>query len=595
MRRWIATTGLLFLGLGVLLYGRALVFEFVELDDPLLILENPAAQSLTWPNIKTVFSTYDPELYIPLTFVSYQIDAAIGGIDPFTFHAHNILQHILNAWLFLLLAYALTKRQWVSLIAGLLFLVHPINVEGVLWISGRKDLLSMTFFLLALLLYVHRERAYVPAYLGSLVSFLFGLLSKVTVAPLPFVLILIDWYENRKITVRSLLEKLPYVALSIIFSIVALYGKSAAEDLPVMTRILLAAKSLMFSLEKILVPMNLSPMYADNTPISIVSLHFLIPLFFALALVTVAVAMRNHWRAFAASVAFILLMYAPSFANVVKNGDYYITADRYSYLPSLAVFLLAAVALARGESLLHRQGVAPGTAKRAVKAVAGLLIFVLALLSVRQSAVWSDTETLSRYVTETSPDARLGHMWYGNALRDAGKIDQALAQYKEGLSFGDEPQMYYNRSLAYEQQGNTVAAMADLEKAVSIDPGYALARINLGRLYYTQGRRNDAKIEFMRAAEAAPLLAMPLFNLGVLEAEEKHFETAADFYRRALAKDPTLSDARANLVIALLGLGQTAEAVEELKTTLKQDPGNSTANTTLEQLIKAGIVKTGIP
>src|SRR3989338_11714951 len=113
--QWIATSALLLLAVGFLLYAHTLRYEFVELDDPLLILENPAVQSVSWAHVKTIFATYDPELYIPLTFLSYQFDIAIGGLHPFLIHLHNLLHHILNAGLFGLLCLQLMKNRAAAL------------------------------------------------------------------------------------------------------------------------------------------------------------------------------------------------------------------------------------------------------------------------------------------------------------------------------------------------------------------------------------------------------------------------------------------------------------------------------------------------
>ncbi|NOS66942.1 MAG: hypothetical protein HOO67_01060, partial [Candidatus Peribacteraceae bacterium] len=89
-KQWIIVSALLLLITGFVLYGRTLTYEFVELDDALLILENTAVQSVSWANIKIIFTTYDPELYIPLTFFSYQADILIGGLHPFLIHLHNL-------------------------------------------------------------------------------------------------------------------------------------------------------------------------------------------------------------------------------------------------------------------------------------------------------------------------------------------------------------------------------------------------------------------------------------------------------------------------------------------------------------------------
>lgn len=578
-KRWILASGLLLLGIGLLLYGPSIRYEFVELDDPLLILENPAAQSLTWKNIATVFSTYDPELYIPLTFVSYQIDAAIGGLEPFVFHLHNLLHHVLNAWLFLMLAFLLTKNRMVGLLAGLLFLVHPIHTEAVMWVSGRKDLLSTTFFLGSLLLYIlYKREKTIDTYLKSLGAFLLGLLSKVTVVSLPLVLCIIDAIEGRKITTKSLIEKIPYVVLSMIFGIVALFGKSGAPSLSLGTRVLVAIKSLVFSVGKIIVPVGLSPMYSHTGPISILEPAFFVPVLLTVTAITVMIVLRKRLKALIWGSIFVVVTFLPSFGNLVKNGEYYLTSDRYAYIPSLAIILLVAIGLHRLPTMI-------------VKIAGGALVVVLAVTTALHGRVWANTRTLSAYIVQVSPEARLGHMWHGNALRDEGRLEEALAEYGTALSMKDDRQVYYNRGLAYEALEKIPEAIADYQQAIAMDRLYALPRINLGRLLYLQGKKDEARIQFESAATAAPHLAMPLYNLGVLAGEREAWEQAADYYRKALVRDPLLTDARANLVIALLSLDRIDEAVEELQRVLNDDAENPTANATLQKLIDDGIVE----
>ncbi len=592
-RQWLWLAALVLFVAGFVLYGRTLSYGFVELDDPLLIFENPAVQSFTWANLKTIFSTYDPELYIPLTLLSFMIDGALGGMHPFLFHLHNVLQHILNAWLFFLIARRLSRNDAIGIIASALFLVHPVNAEAVIWASGRKDLLSTTFFLLSLCLYLHASRIrrdWLPAYAASLLSFLLGLLSKVTVVSLAPILFLIDWMEGRKMTRRTLAEKIPYFALAVIFAVIALFGKTGAQPLPVLTRILTSAHALMFSLEKIVLPFGLSPMYAYAGPIGIRSIAFAVPVLLTTGLMVIAIAQRSAWKPFSAAVAFILLAYAPSFGNLVKNGEYYVTSDRYSYIPLLALCLLAAAGLERLRAFLTPQLSARG-ASLASGSIAAAIIVALSAITALHSPVWANTLTLSTHVVQVSPDARLGYLWHGNALRDSGAPEEALPEYDLALSMKEDPQVLYNRALAYDMLDRGGEALAGYRRALELEPHYALAHINLGQLLYASGKKNEARKEFEAAMTDAPHLAISYYNLGVLEGEEKNFGKAAELYLRALERDPDLHDARANLAIAYLALDRAADAVEQLKETLRRDPENPTALATLQRLMEAGIVR----
>ncbi len=149
--------------------------NFVLWDDNNLITNNTHIQGLTFANIGYNFTHFDPELYIPLTFLTYQFDYAFGGLDASFFHFTNLLLHTLNALLVTLLLYQLTKKRWIAVLCGLLFAVHPLNVEAVAWASARKDLLSTFFFFLSCFTYLrYRSEQSASSYWWSVVFFFFG-------------------------------------------------------------------------------------------------------------------------------------------------------------------------------------------------------------------------------------------------------------------------------------------------------------------------------------------------------------------------------------------------------------------------------------
>jgi len=120
--------------------------EFLAFDDELLILDNPTVHGLSFSNIAEAFTTYDPELYIPLTLLTHQIEWSLVQDSPFLYHVTNLLLHLLSVSIvFFIVCTLLTKR--IAMICALIFAIHPLQVESVAWVSGRKDLLSSVFFL----------------------------------------------------------------------------------------------------------------------------------------------------------------------------------------------------------------------------------------------------------------------------------------------------------------------------------------------------------------------------------------------------------------------------------------------------------------
>src|SRR3989338_1587757 len=140
-RKKLLLIAVIFVAFALLLYGRTLPYGFVDWDDGLLITGNLTVQEFTFSSIGKAFTSYDQELYIPLTFVSYQLNHVIVGLSPWIYHLTNILLHAANAFLVMLLVSRLAKNSSAGLIAGLLFLVHPLHTEAAVWASARKDVL----------------------------------------------------------------------------------------------------------------------------------------------------------------------------------------------------------------------------------------------------------------------------------------------------------------------------------------------------------------------------------------------------------------------------------------------------------------------
>src|SRR6202790_1454250 len=169
---------------------------FLNYDDDGYITGNPHVKAgLTWATVKWSFTTFDQGNWHPLTWISHALDFELFGLNPGGHHYMNVLLHAANAVLLFLLLQSATGFRWRSLMVAALFALHPINVESVAWASERKNVLSMTFFLLALYAYDwYARKPEVRRY--ALVAFVFalGLLAKPQVITFPFLLLLWDYW-----------------------------------------------------------------------------------------------------------------------------------------------------------------------------------------------------------------------------------------------------------------------------------------------------------------------------------------------------------------------------------------------------------------
>ena len=224
---------LLIIAVSAGIYWPALNHDFlINWDDLQYVTENPAIRGVTFDNIKEAFSRHYVGNYAPLHIISYMFDYQIWGLRASGFIFTNILLHTANGILFYLLLRRLADKRLWPLFAALLFVIHPVQVESVVWISQRKNVLAMLFMLLsshAYLQYRHKaQHNGALFYLLSLAAFCCSLLSKSVTVILPLILLLFDHCFLGSRNLRQLLyDKIPYIIIAIIFAAVSVQSHSA--------------------------------------------------------------------------------------------------------------------------------------------------------------------------------------------------------------------------------------------------------------------------------------------------------------------------------------------------------------------------------
>lgn len=547
---------------------------FVSLDDDLLIYKNPAVQEITIKSLWFISTHYDPELYIPLTFFSYQIDHLVWGLNPFGFHLTNLAIAVCVAWALFWAAMELTGSRLTALLCAVLFLIHPLNTEAILWAAARKDLLSGLFFFLSIGWYLSYRRDGGRRWLlFSIVAFALGLLSKVSIILLPVILMLVDWYQGRVFTRDVWKEKVPYAVLSAIFGIIAVVGKSGViASSSTRENVLLAAKSTVFYLQKIIWPSAFSVIYPQHTPVTLGSLEFLIPLLLCVLLAAAAVMLRRY-RIFAFGVAWYMILLVPNFTNFLKNGFLFFASDRYAFLASAGIFLLVASVVDR---LIHS-----GTRLRiAVPWLTVALLLVLASQAYRQAGSWQNSETLYRTVIAQYPESALAHTNLGSLLKMDGRRAEAEAEISAALAI--DPQLtaaHINRGDLLKEKGDIAGSVAAYEKAVepllkkqTLNIDEVAAFYVLAMAYEGQGRGDDALTQYEIASLKAPHLAEPQYNVGLQYEKLLLTDKAIAAYRRAVELNPHEPDAHYHLAGLLAEQGKLPEALAELEAVLAINP-----------------------
>lgn len=533
----------------VLVYLPSLRNGFVGWDDNLLITENSLVRGVTWEHVKAAFTRYDPELYIPLTFLSYQLDYAIWGMNPFGFHITNLIFHAANAALVFFLLVRLLKRfqpdssqapiihfPFGPLFVALLWAIHPLNTEAVVWASARKDVLSAFFFLLSLSLYLRSDDApqswsLLPIpYLLSFLSFFFGLLSKVTIATGPGVMLLIDWTTHRPVNRRRITLLLPFVVLSIIFLIVAAFGKETGTSFA-WEKALIGTKAFWFYLGKIAVPVGFSVLYPYTRPIALSTPDLFLSASGVLILVAATLmAYRRRKHVVVLAILWYIALLVPTFNTIAKGHDelqdVYFASDRYPYIASIGVFLLIGFFLR------------PLYQWRGVHAIIISLAVILGGLTMRQSLVWRDTPSLFRHVLAYYPNSHVAHTNVGVTLFQEGNIEGAMAEFRRALAIRPNGMAYYNIGQIHLLREEPEEAMESFRRAIDVSPMEVDSYLYLSALLINRARFEEAERVLAAMFGIHPQNAQLYAKLGLVRARQGRWAEAHTAYQRALQLDP---------------------------------------------------------
>jgi len=547
-----ARSAALFVALLVfLVYCPVLQNGFVGWDDDIYVYQNPILRNLSLPNLLGTFTRIHPSgNWHPLTELSHAVDWAIWGMNAAGHHLTSMVLHGLNAGLVVALAYALDRTRGANrharmivaaIAAGLLWGLHPLRVESAAWVSERKDLLCASFYLAGLLCYLRYagaarriigdtanasgKRFGKRYYLGALTCFLLALMSKPMAVSLPFVLLILDAYPlgrlGRMRVGRLLVEKLPFLALASASAMVTLQAQRAGgafralHGVPLGTRLLVAARATISYLGKTLWPSELLPLYSYPQNVSWASWRFGVPLLVLASLVAACVWLARRKRAPLATLLCYLLALLPVI-GIVQIGPQAM-ADRYTYLPAIALSILAGAGFGK---LWEKAAALPSRWQRAPLVLAmAFAPGVLASLSMRQMGVWQDSETLWTQVIRHEPWNTEAYNNRASFYFEQRSFASALADYSAALSFA--PQVapahaakrrsaYFNdRAITYVRLGKMSEAISDASEAIRLRPHQADYYQNRSNMYRRLGMTLAATADWkqaqaLRSGEGAP-------------------------------------------------------------------------------------------
>ena len=498
---------------GVLVYLPALSGGFTNWDDPGYVAENPYLGPLNPQFLAWAFTTFRQASWNPLTWLSLGVDHGLFGLDPMGYHLTNAVLHAATALIVVVLTGMMFVRKLGSsdsrglvaaAVVGLTFVVHPLHVESVVWVSERKDVLYGFFYVLALLCYVRfTEQNKAAQYLATLGAFALALLAKPMAVSLPLVLFVLDAYPLARLTRprwhRVFGEKMPFLVLAAASSVVTFVaqrrGDALARHIGIVDRFWVAERAFGFYLAKMALPINLVPMYPLESEISPWRWDYLLSLAIVLGATVAAVAVRRRIPLGSALWAAYLVMLLPATGVVLGQQA---AADRHTYLALLAPAIGSAAVVVR----VWRRG--RNTQTVLVVAILAA-VTSLAILTIRQIGVWRDTPTLWAWVIEKQPRAAMAYYNLGDYWREKGHLDRAGDYWRRTVEI--EPSF----SWPLNQLGNLAVLEGKLdearsyyERATHANMHDAEAQLNFATFLEEQGEIAEARIHYENFLRIAP-------------------------------------------------------------------------------------------
>ena len=494
-------------------YSQVGHFDFITYDDPDYVTNNAHVQAgLTPANIQWALTAVVGANWAPVTILSHMAICNFFGLRSGAHHWVNVVLHALSAVLLFAALRRATRALWPSAFVAFVFALHPLHVESVAWISELKDVLSTFFWFLALYAYLrYTERPSPRRYLLIIAPFCLGLMAKPMLVTFPFTLLLLDvWPLRRAQFPRTLWEKVPLFAISLLSSVVTYFvqrSNGAVQTVRQGESVLNALVSYVSYIGQTFWPIGLTVFYPRRTSLTVFDAACAFALILAVSLLAVFA-----WRTrpyFAAGWFWYLGTLVPVIGLVQVGRQSH--ADRYMYVPMIGLSII----LAWGAADVVRKW------PQAKFAIASLSVAsCLACLGVAsaQAAYWRNTESVFRRAINVTDNNFIAQYNLADYLADTGRLPEAATHFEEALRIKPDSADAHNKLGGYLMStGHIAEGIAHFEAALRSEPHNAEAHFNLGVVFSkTPGREPEAIAHYQAALAANPQLTRAHKNLALL-------------------------------------------------------------------------------
>jgi tetratricopeptide (TPR) repeat protein len=572
----------------LLVFWQVHAFDFVNYDDDDYVYENQhVLGGLTYDGIIWAFTSGQAANWHPVTWLSLMLDCQLFGTNPGRMHMVNVVFHLVNTLLLFAVLRKMTGSLWPSSFVAAAFALHPMHVESVAWIAERKDVLSTFFLLLTLAAYAGyvRHRS-LFGYLLAIALFLVGLMAKPMLVTLPFVLLLLDYWplnrfaalqparaapipDERAIWYGIWIEKIPFFVLAAVSSGITFIVQRSGGAMVNITAIPLESRFtnvfLSYSryMGKLFWPQNLAVFY----PFDAEGFSFWQIALCAILVLGISVFVIRFGRTrkyLPVGWLWFVITLIPVIGLVQVGGQAF--ADRYTYIPYIGLFIMAAWGL---PELCSKRPYR----KTALGITAGLVLMPLGLAAYRQAGYWNNSVNLFTHAIEITQNNALAHYNLGFAYGNLGRCQEAIEAYRQAIRIKPGyAEAHNNLGNDYGNLGRWQEAIEACKQAIRIKPDYAEPYYNLGSAYRNLGRYQEAIEAYRQAIQIKPDYAEPHCSLGIAYGHLGRWQEAIEAYGQAIQIKPDYAEPHNNLGNAYANLGRWQEAIEAYRQAIQNKP-----------------------
>lgn len=547
------------LALTFIIFLPALRNGFTNWDDILYVTTNPLLKDFSVRGIKAIFSTPVVSNYHPITIFSLMLNYQLAELTPWSYHLTSIFLHVINTGLIFWFTLLLSKgNKWVSAFVALLFGIHPMHVESVVWISERKDLLYTLFYLGALIIYIRylqKKRTsdlVIVTVLGAI-----SLLCKPAAIVLPLSLLLLDYYFKRPWSWNWILEKVPLFIMSGIIAYVTVSIQSeraiaSVEMHSIVDRIFYAGFGLAWYLLKIIVPYPLSSLHPFPKELSI--------WYYLGTFVSVVGSILIVWKVRNKNVLFGFGFYVVNLLLVLQlvSIGSAVVAERYTYVPYIGIFFLLSI------EIYNAMMTKWSKYKSVLLGIGGMWIVLLSILTWIRIPTWKSSETLWIDVLNHYPESPRAWTNKGLIYYEQKDWPKVIGDLSNALKYDPH---FLNalewRARAYLETGENDKALTDATTFYSLNPNNTTALFLKARTLDAAGRTEEALNAYNELIPLVPDIPEYINNRGVIYFNKLHkYQDAKQDFEQAIRINPSDGMYYLNLSRCYYMMGDMAHAKE---------------------------------